>query len=66
MAIICDCCNKDITPSDETEIDEKSVLELNGGKKCFCMDCFTTLSEFACSDEHKEKTKEYRKQFEED
>jgi len=71
MAIICDNCKEDITPEDSEELDDEEpsehfVLALNGGKKCFCEDCFAVLSEFACSDEHRKKVKAYKKQFEEE
>jgi len=63
MAIICDCCKKDVTPTEEEEFPEREVLSLRDKKICLCNDCLITLSEFACSEEHKQKTKEYLKEL---
>jgi hypothetical protein len=66
MAIICDNCNVDITPTDKDgDTWERHVLQLNGKRICLCTDCFIVLSEFACSDSHKKLTEQYGKMHKE-
>ncbi len=64
--IICDCCGDDITPNDDLEDNgfDRNFVELNGGKKVFCTDCWISLGYFACSDEHKKATNKYQQEFE--
>lgn len=66
MSINCDNCNKDLTPGNNMGSTERHIIFLNGGKKCLCTDCFIVLSDWACSDNHKVKVKEYQKNFEQD
>jgi hypothetical protein len=59
MAIKCDCCDADLTPGNAlTGEISRHLVELNGGKKIFCDDCWIALGEYACSEEHKQKAKE--------
>ena len=73
--IICDTCKKDVTPGknkydieedDEGWIEYRMVKLDHGTRKCFCDDCLHTLIEFACSEEHLQKTIEYQKQQKEE
>ncbi len=64
MAIKCDNCNEDVTPNSDMGETYRHVVELNGGKKCFCTDCWSVLGDWACSDEHRKVVKEYKKEFE--
>lgn len=67
--ISCDNCNEDVTPDVpaviQEEIPDYEIVNLNGGKKCLCHDCFIVLSDWACSDDHKKAVEEYKKNFEE-
>ncbi len=63
MAIICDNCNCDVTPDMDTDMREDHIIDLNGGKKCLCTDCFRVLSDWACSKKHKEASKEFNKEL---
>ena len=51
MAIKCDTCNTDVTPSEDTLGDEMiqyEVIDLNG-KICLCSNCLLTLAHFVRS-----------------
>lgn len=65
--IICDICEKDVTPDDEDEMGPNySVVNFHGDKKCFCIDCESAISEWINSKECKKYCAEFKKQFEED
>ena len=53
MAIICDNCNTNVTPTNEDEVRDYEILKLNGIKLCLCTDCFCALTDFATSDDFK-------------
>jgi len=64
MSINCDGCECDLTPCEEYEYMDNTMLRLNGKKVLLCMNCFHTLSEYCGSKEHKEATKKYMAEFE--
>lgn len=64
--ITCDCCNEDLTPGSSLCEDEeiyRHIIKLNGKKVCLCDDCYEVISDWACSDEHREAVKKYKEQF---
>ena len=65
MAIKCDCCGEDLTPTQNLGgfKADRNLVELKSGKKCFCGDCYDTLSQFAGSKFHQKMTEDYRKEM---
>lgn len=64
MAIICDICKIDVTPNEDTEINEYSVLKFHGDRICLCVDCECAIYEWLKSEDCKNKCLEFKKQFE--
>jgi len=56
MVEICDNCGCNLK-------DDKHIVELNGGNKCLCTDCWYVLSAWCGSGEHITATDKYKKQF---
>lgn len=62
MAIICDGCKEDVTPSNflTDDMDHSKVIDING-KVCLCNDCEMFVGDFIASDKFKEQSLYHRK-----
>lgn len=63
MAIICDICKENVTPTEETEIVDYSIIKVKGDKLCLCIDCESVLYEWIYGEEFKKRVIEHKKQF---